>query len=152
MDSSMDRKIRADKLIKDFAYGSSLTGFIPIPFVDTIGLIGVQRVMIYKLSKIYNTPYSKELAKVWISTLMSGLTTSAVSPLLGSAVKLIPGIGTIAGGTTMAVLGSSSTYAIGKVFQQHFEKGGTLDNFNTEEAKETLHQELEKGIYLANKD
>lgn len=147
----MDRKIKADKLIKDFAYGSSLTGFIPIPFVDTIGLIGVQRLMIYKLSKVYNISYSKELAKVWISTLMSGLTTSTVSPLLGSTVKLIPGIGTIAGGTTMAVLGSSSTYAIGKVFQQHFEKGGTLDNFNPEKAKETLQKELEEGIAISNK-
>lgn len=146
----MTRQKRADKIIKDFAFGSSLTGFIPIPFVDTIGLIGVQRLMIYKLSKVYEVPYSKELAKIWISTLMSSLTTSAVSPLLGSAVKLIPGIGTLAGGTTMAVLGSSSTYAIGKVFQQHFEKGGTLDNFDPESAKEALHQELEKGIALSN--
>lgn len=147
----MKKKLRADKIIKDYSYGSSLTGFIPIPFVDTIGLIGVQRLMIYKLSKVYNVPYSKELTKIWISTLMSGLTTSAVSPLLGSAVKLIPGIGTLAGGTTMAVLGSSSTYAIGKVFQQHFEKGGTLDNFNPETAKEALYQELEKGIALSEK-
>ena len=149
MDVSMNRKEQSDKLIKEFAYGSSLTGFIPIPFIDTIGLIGVQRLMIYKLSKVYEIPYSKELAKIWISTLMSGLTASAVSPLLGSAVKLIPGIGTLAGGTTMAVLGSSSTYAIGKVFQQHFEKGGTLDNFDPETAKQTLHQELEKGIELS---
>lgn len=146
----MNEKKRSDKLIKDFAYGSSLTGFIPIPFIDTLGLIGVQRLMIYKLSKIYKTPYSKELTKVWISTLMGGLTTNAVSPLLGSAVKLIPGIGTLAGGTTMAVLGSSSTYAIGKVFQQHFEKGGTLENFDPETAKDTLHKELENGIAISN--
>lgn len=151
MDLTMNRKEQTDKLIKEFAYGSSLTGFIPIPFVDTLGLIGVQRLMIYKLSKIYEIPHSKELAKAWISTLMGGLTTSAVSPLLGSAVKLIPGIGTLAGGTTMAVLGSSSTYAIGKVFQHHFEKGGTLDNFDPETAKEMLHDELEKGITLSKK-
>lgn len=145
----MTKKERADKLITDFAFGSSLTGFIPIPFVDTIGLIGVQRLMIYKLSKVYEVHYSKELAKVWISTLMGGLTASAMSPLLGSAVKLIPGIGTLAGSTSMAVLSSSSTYAIGKVFQKHFENGGTLHNFDPDKAQQDLHQELEKGITLA---
>lgn len=146
----MNKKEKADKLITDFSFGSGLTGFIPIPFVDTIGLVSVQRLMIYKLSKIYEVPYSKELAKVWASTLMGGLTASAVSPLLGTAVKLIPGIGTLAGGTSMAVLGSSATYAIGKVFQQHFEKGGTLDNFNPETAQTTLHEALEKGIALSS--
>lgn len=145
----MTKKARADKLIKDYAYGSSLTGFIPIPFADTVALVGVQRLMIYKLSKIYGIPYSKELAKVFISTLMGGLTARAASPLLGSAVKLIPGIGSLAGGTAMAVMGSSSTYAIGKVFQQHFDTGGTLDNFNPETAEETLQQELENGITIA---
>lgn len=144
----MNKKERANKIITDFAYGSSLTGFIPIPLIDTLGLIGVQRLMIYRLSGVYEVPYSKELAKIWIGTLMSGLTTSAVSPILSSAVKLIPGIGTFAGGTSMAVLGSSSTYAIGKVFQQHFEKGGTLADFNPKNVKEDLQQELEKGINL----
>ena len=148
MDIIMNKKEKADKLITDFAYGSSLTGFIPIPIIDTIGLIGVQRMMIYKLSKVYNIPYSKELAKVWISTLMTGLTSTAATPVLSSAVKLIPGIGTYAGGTSMAVLGSSSTYAIGKVFQQHFEKGGTLADFDPERVKEELQQAQKKGAAL----
>lgn len=144
----MNKKEKADKLITDFAYGSGLTGFIPIPIIDTIGLIGVQRMMIYKLSKLYDIPYSKELAKIWISTLMSGLTSTAATPILSRAVKLIPGIGTYAGGTSMAVLGSSSTYAIGKIFQQHFENGGTLADFDPESIKEELQQEQKKGAAL----
>ncbi len=58
---------------------------------------------------------------------------------------MIPGIGTLVGGTSMAVMGGAATYAVGKVFQQHFENGGTLENFDPEKAKETFEAKLEEG-------
>ncbi len=146
------RSLEADKLIKDYAFGSSMTGFIPIPFLDTLGLIGVQRLMLFRLSKLYETPFSKNLAKVWLTTLMSGLASRAASPMVGSALKLIPGIGSLIGGTSMAMMAGASTYAVGKVFQQHFENGGTLENFDPEKAKEKFDVEMEKGRELSRKE
>lgn len=137
---------RAEQLIKDYAFGSSLTGFIPIPFLDTLGLIGVQRVMLMRLSKLYGVPFSKHLAKAWVTTLMTGLAPKAATPLVGSMLKLIPGIGTLAGGATTAALGGASTYAVGKVFQQHFEQGGTLENFDPEKAQESFIEALQQGV------
>lgn len=135
---------QADQLIKSYAFGSSLAGFIPIPLLDTIGLIGVQRLMLWRLSKLYDIPFSKNLAKAWLTTLMSGVASSAASPMVGSTLlKVIPGIGTLAGSTGMAALGSASTYAVGKVFQQHFENGGTLENFDPSAVKESFDAELE---------
>ena len=146
-----DFAIKADQLIKRYAFRSSLTGFIPIPLIDTLGLIGVQQVMLYSLAKLYGVPYSKARAKTRIAGLTSGLTTTVATPMLGSALKLIPGVGTLVGGASMAVLGSASTYAVGKVFQRHFEAGGNLDDFDPKVAKETFNTEFKKGKELSRK-
>ena len=140
MDTQKD--LQAEKIIKDYAFGSSLTGLIPVPLLDTMGLMGVQRLMLMQLAKLYGVPFSKHLAKAWLSTLMTGLAPKAAAPTIGSLIKMVPGIGTVAGGMTTATLGGASTYAIGKVFQQHFKQGGTLENFNHQQAKATLLTEL----------
>jgi len=141
---------QADKLIQNYAFSSSITGFVPIPFLDMVSLISLQRVMLYKLSRLYGVPFKKNLGKAWITTLLSGVTFSAASPMVGQTlIKLIPGIGTAAGGIGMAALSSASTYAVGKVFQQHFENGGTLEDFDPERAKENFQQAMKQGQELA---
>jgi len=60
-------------------------------------------------------------------------TKAAFVPLAVSIAKIIPGIGTVSAIASMSILGASSTYAIGKVFIQHFESGGTFLNFNPDE-------------------
>ena len=101
---------QADKLIQDYAFGSSLTGFIPIPMVDTFTLISVQRLMLMQMSKLYGIPFSRHLAKAWLSTLMGGIAPKMATPMVGSFLKLIPGIGTLVGGATTAALGGASTH------------------------------------------
>jgi len=143
--------IKADQLIRKYAFRSSITGFIPIPIVDILGLIGIQQLMLYYLAKLYDIPYSKARAKTRITGLTSGLTARLASPMLGSALKLIPGVGTVMGGASMAMLGGASTYAVGKVFQKHFEAGGTLEDFDPKMAKDSFKVELEKGKQLSSK-
>jgi len=143
--------IKADQLIRKYAFRSSITGFIPIPIVDILGLIGIQQMMLYHLAKLYDISYSKAIAKTRIAGLTSGLTTKLANPMLGSALKLLPGVGTMIGGASMAVLGGASTYAVGKVFQKHFEAGGTLEDFDPKIAKESFEAELEKGKNLSGK-
>ncbi len=48
----------------------------------------------------------------------------------GSAVKAVPWIGTLHGIGSQRILSGSSTYALGKVFQFHFENNGTDYNFD----------------------
>lgn len=145
----MQKRARnADKIIHDYTVRSGMTGFIPIPLVDTLSLIGVQRLMLYRLSKLYGVPFKKNVAKIALTTLMGGAASTMASPVLGSMIKLIPGVGSLAGGASMAALGSAATYAVGKVFQQHFENGGTLDDFDPEKSREIFDEKLEKGIKL----
>ncbi|EIJ36789.1 YcjF family protein [Thiothrix nivea] len=152
MNDPEKRSQQADRLIRDYAFGSSLTGFIPVPLVDTLSLIGVQRYMLFRLSRLYKVPFKKNIAKIALTTMTSGLTASAARPMVGSMLKLIPGVGSVLGGASMAVLGSAATYAVGKVFQQHFENGGTLEDFDPQQARQQFETELEKGKEIAKKE
>jgi len=139
---------QANKLIKKYAFGSGLFGYIPFPVVDALGIMAVQRKMLFHLAKIYDIPFSRSLAKDLLRTLAGGIASQAAVPM---AIKIIPGINVVFGSTGMAAIGSTSTYAVGKTFKRHFDEGGTLEDFNPVEEKEIFEEELKKGIILSQK-
>ena len=139
---------QANKLIKKYAFGSGLLGYIPFPVVDALGIMAVQRKMLFHLAKIYDIPFSRSLAKDLLRTLAGGMASRAAVPM---AIKIIPGINVLFGSVGMAAIGSASTYAVGKTFKRHFDEGGTLDDFNPLEEKEVFEKELKKGITLSQK-
>lgn len=113
--------------------------------------MSIQRIMLYRLSVLYEVPFKKHLVKAFLGTLMGSMASGMAAPIAGSAIKLIPGIGSLFGGAGMATLGGASTYAIGKVFKQHFEQGGTLEDFDPYKVEDELGNELEKGKQIAIK-
>lgn len=137
---------QADKLIKKYAFGSGVFGYIPVPILDAFGIMTVQRKMLFHLAKIYDIPFSRSLAKDLLTTLAGGFVSRAAIPI---AIKMVPGINILFGGAGMAVIGSASTYAVGRVFKKHFEEGGTLEDFNPDDEKERYEVELKKGITLS---
>ena len=139
---------QATKIIKKYAFGSGLFGYIPFPVVDALGIMAVQRKMLFHLANIYDIPFSRSLAKDLLRMLLGGIASRAAVPM---AIKMIPGINVLFGSTGMAAIGSASTYAVGKTFKQHFDGGGTLEDFNPAEEKETFEEELKKGIILSQK-
>ncbi len=140
------RTIKADLLIKKHAFSSGVFGYVPFPIVDALGIMAVQRKMLSRLAKNYHVPYSQSLAKDLLKTLASGAAARATIPV---AIKMVPGIGILFGSTGMAAIGSASTYAVGKVFQQHFEEGGTLEDFNADQKKENFEAELKAGLKVS---
>lgn len=142
---------QAEKLIKKYAFSSSLTGFIPVPMLDIVGLMGVQRIMLYRMSVLYCVPFQKHMAKALLTTLTGSLASGVAAPVAGSVLKVIPGIGSLVGGASMAALGGASTYAIGRVFKKHFEQGGTLEDFDPDKVEDELEAELKKGKQLSGK-
>ena len=63
---------------------------------------------------------------------------------VSSALKGIPGIGTVISAFTMPVFSAGATYVIGKVFIQHFASGGTLLDFNPPDYREFIKVQKEK--------
>lgn len=138
-----------NSIVKNRTIASVGAGLIPLPAVDFIALTGIQMETVRALSKLYGVKFSKNLGKTAITSLTAGLFPVSASPMIGSFTKTIPGIGQLAGVATMPVLSGATTYAIGKVFIQHFESGGNFLTFDPEKVKDHFRQEFEKGKEFA---
>lgn len=144
-----ERSEWTDKRIKNYAYGSIVIGLIPLPLVDLAALTALQLTMLGSLSSYYGIPFSKEKGKKIISALVGASVPLGVTRGVCSLFKAVPFIGFAASAVSMSALSGASTYAIGKVFVQHFESGGTFLNFDAAKVKEYFEEEFKKGQKMA---
>ncbi|NKC14126.1 MAG: DUF697 domain-containing protein [Gammaproteobacteria bacterium] len=128
-----DQATQANELVKKYAIAAAALGAVPLPLVDLALIFGIQFKMIHRLCGTYEVPFSKELGRSAIASLVSGSGAAVlgwgVNRLAASLVKSVPFVGTIAGAAATASFSYAATYAVGKVFTQHFETGGTLLSF-----------------------
>ena len=72
-----------------------------------------------------------------------------VGGVLSSLIKCIPLIGQTTGAVTMPVVSGASTYAVFKVFVQHFEAGGTFLDLDPSKVKAYFAEQFKKGKKVA---
>ncbi len=139
------RRAHANSIIKNHMIWSMGAGFIPIPIADFFAVSAIQLDMIRQLCKIYEVNFKETEGKAVITA----LTGSGLARIGARAVKFIPGVGTVLGGVTLAVLSGASTYALGEVFKKHFETGGTFLDFDPSRLKKFYDEKFEKGKQMA---
>lgn len=132
----------AEKAIRSHMIWSMGAGLIPFPLADLFTVGAVQLDLIRQLCKIYGVDFKEEEGKAIVTSLTSSLLAKIGAR---TAIKLIPGIGTVIGGVAMAVLSGASTYAIGQAFRNHFEKGGTILDIDLNRIKKVYQEKFEKG-------
>lgn len=145
----IDKLAESKSIIKNRVIASVGVGLVPIPLVDMLALSGIQLEMVAKLAKLYDVPFRENIGKSIIASLLGGAVPIGLTPGVFSLLKAVPIIGMTAGAMTVSVLGGASTYAIGKVFVQHFEAGGNLLNFDPVAMKEYFAQLYEEGKKVA---
>jgi uncharacterized protein (DUF697 family) len=145
------RNTLAKTTVKNYSLWATAAGFIPVSFLDTATISGVQLKMIYDLCDIYKVPFKKEAALAIITALTGGgVTTFAASKLLDLGIKEIPYVGKILSVATQPAISYGTTYGLGKIFIQHFEDSGTLLNIDVSDAKVNFkkHYENAKSDYF----
>ncbi|MBI9089218.1 MAG: DUF697 domain-containing protein [Desulfobacterium sp.] len=147
---ALSKKAAVQKIIQNHVYGAMGVGMIPVPLVDLIAISGVQLNMLRKLCLLYDIPFSKDAAKTGIATLLGGVIPVSLSGALASLVKAIPIVGQTTSAIVMPAVSGAMTYAVGKVFVQHFESGGTFLTFNPEEVRAYYQQMFEEGKDVAS--
>jgi len=141
-----DSKIaRAEATIKRHLLAALGVGLVPLPWLDLVALTGLQVNLVRSLAGIYGVAFSTELGRSAVGALLGGSVPLSLSANLGHLAKGIPGIGWAVGGASAAVLGAASTYALGKVFVQHFESGSTLLTFDAAQVRAYYEQQYAKG-------
>jgi uncharacterized protein (DUF697 family) len=142
------RDQEASKLVDRFSLYSGAAGLIPVPLVDIAAVGGVQLQMLRRLSEIYGVPFVDNRGKSIIASLAGSVlpastaTTTAMG--ISSALKGIPGVGTVISAFTMPAFSAGATWVIGKVFIQHFASGGTLLDFNPPDYREFIKAQKER--------
>ncbi len=137
---------KADRMIKNYAIGSAAVGLIPVPIFDLLGLTALQLKLVNELADLFGVPFSGNLVRSLIGTMIGWTLGSSLWYPLASLVKAIPGIGSLAGGASAAALSYGMTYALGKVFAEHFAAGGTILTFNPIVVREYYEQQVEQGL------
>ncbi len=140
---------KAESILRNHVLAAMGVGLIPIPLVDIVALTGVQLNLLRKLAKKYNVPFSKDKVKNLLASLLGSGMSVPLAGTLASLVKAVPIIGQTTGALAMPITAGAVTYAIGKVFTQHFASGGTFLNFDPEEVKEYYAQMLKEGEQVA---
>jgi uncharacterized protein (DUF697 family) len=145
-DASRDEA--ASNLVDRFSLWSGAAGLIPVPLVDIAAVGGVQIQMLRRLSEIYGVPFSDNRGKSIIASLAGSVLPASTATTTGmgiaSALKIVPGVGTVISALTMPVFSAGATWVIGKVFIQHFASGGTLLDFNPPDYREFIKAQKEK--------
>lgn len=142
-------EVEVDDTIRKHVYGAMALGMVPVPLVDVVGLTALQLNLVNSLSKKYGVDFQSNLVKPVISALVGGVAPVAATPIVASLVKSIPVIGYTAGAASLSLLGGAATYAIGRVFANHFAAGGTIHTFDAEAGKAAFKREFEAGKKVA---
>jgi len=123
-----------------FAFGG---GVIPFPLMDVVAVSGIQLKMLGDLAKTYEVEFLENWGKSAISAVIGGAGPHALAVgIVGSLVKAIPVFGSTIGFATMPMLSAAATYAVGKVFIQHFESGGTFIDFDVASARVLFREQF----------
>ncbi len=136
----------AKRRILQYTSGGMAIGLVPFPLLDLAALTAVQLKMLHSLAEIYEVEFKASLGKSAISSLIGGvMPVASAAPVAASLSKFIPGIGHALSYGTLVVLNGASTYAVGKVFAQHFASGGTFLTFDPEAVRDYFAEQYEKG-------
>lgn len=144
MTESNTKTAEAERIVNYYALGAAAVGLLPFPWIDLVALTGVQLKMLHSLANLYEVEFHQNLGKSAISSLLGGGAPVSFSAHLGSAIKSVPLYGTMMGAVSTVLLGGASTYAIGKVFIQHFESGNTFLTFDPQQVRGYYEEQLKK--------
>lgn len=120
---SFEQKNKAKKIIQQRTLYAASIGLLPIPILDALSVTGIQIWMIKDIAKLYNVPFKEHAVKSLIAVVVGNLGSIGI-------LKFIPILGISLGGSAFSISAASATYALGRVFLQHFDQGGTLLDFN----------------------
>ncbi len=140
---------RAEGLVKGYMLGSLGVGLVPYPAVDMAVLVAIQLKMLHNLAKIYAVDFSQELAKEVVTSCLGGVFPVSMASQLS---RFIPVYGVLVKGVSTAAFAGAFTYAVGKLFIQHFESGCTFLTLDPAQVKAYFASEFAQGKVEVNKN
>ncbi|RLA49277.1 MAG: hypothetical protein DRR42_15765 [Gammaproteobacteria bacterium] len=144
-----NRTTRANHIVRNHSIVSGAIGIVPIPPLGVALIIANGLKMVHKLSSIYGVEFNKEIGKSAISSFLAGCGTFSISGrLIWGLSTALPAAAPVVGVVTRPLFSTAMMYAMGKIFIQHFESGGTFLTFDPEKVREHYAGLFEEGKKL----
>ncbi len=143
------KKSRAEAVVITTAAAGFAEGFIPLPFADAAALVPTQVGMLAAITAIYGL----EADKAAVATVLSALFGTMGVTLTGRAMaagllKIIPGAGSIVGGSISGSTAAALTFALGRTYISVVEKiyKGELgkDDLMKNKVRKEIRNEMKK--------
>jgi small GTP-binding protein len=152
---------RADQIITRYMWAAGgAAGVNPLPLLDLAGSSAITLKMVLDLARVYRQPLDADMAVKMLAQLsknllaMMGATAAApvAASLIGSMLKTVPGVGTLAGGLVQGVAQALITRWIGNVFVKYLQNemqpppGGLVETARSEWRQLTSPEALRRLI------
>lgn len=118
------------KLHSKLAVGSS---FIPVPGLDLAGAAGSIWSMYVRINNKIGIPFGENVLKSLASGVATNLASYVAVSGVASVLKLIPGIGTVAGAVVMVAASYAATLASGWLYLKALTMAAEKKNFSIED-------------------
>lgn len=124
--------------VKRYSQWSAAAGLLPMPVLDTMALTATIIRMMAALNGIYRSHNDPGVARQAALTVVGvlGPKIAAVSTL-----KAIPGLG-FAGLAVMPGMAAAAVWALGRLYLQHLDQGGSATDFDAQAAGIEIEQEM----------
>lgn len=143
-----DAAVRAEssRIIWNHVAYAAVAGLVPVPLIDVAAATTIQVRMVAKLCESHGVPFSEQAVKTVVSTLITAaLPRATVGYPLISAAKGVPGVGTLLAAATLPALNGAVTWAVGRVFDWHFSRGGVIETLDPAVMGARFSAEVERG-------
>lgn len=113
------KKDQVNKIIHMSATATASASASPIPFSDAALIIPIQIAMIIKITHTYGIPLQEGAISSLAASVVGCTATTAVGrSVVGNLLKLVPAIGTVAGGVINAGTALALTEALGHLYSE----------------------------------
>ena len=147
---SAEQRLRADNCIKNHVIAAMGVGLIPSVVVEVAGVTGIEVKMIRDLAQVYEFPVPHKLVayKILIS-LIGSIAPYYLATQMRSAVKVVPLFGHAVYTGFLSVTSGAAVFAVGKIFQKHYESGGTFLSADNSSLRSYFKDKYREGQALA---
>lgn len=140
---------KAEQIITKYVLIAVGCGFIPLPLIDAAAIAGLEIMMIGDLAEVYNFSFPTKLATIKAFASIIG----SIGPIYlvthsKSVIKSLPLIGYLTGSMLYSATNGFAVFAVGKVFQYHFESNGTLLSRDNQFIKNLYEKEYKRGAEI----
>jgi len=145
--------LRADQIVTRYMWAAGgAAGVNPLPMLDIAGSSAITLKMVIDLARVYRQPLDADMAVKMLAQLsknllaMVGATAAApvAASLIGSMLKTVPGVGTLAGGLVQGLAQALITRWVGNVLVRYLQNEMKAPPGGLAEIARTEWQELTK--------